>query len=175
MWQRGRYCRHLVWMGDRNVVKYTGGHRATLITETNHSNLGLKILKIEAKTMMNKSSRLSIKACNPDGRGITDDRCVYLGRHQQQTPLLGKEARGWRSTSHKARAAWRSGSRRHQLAFRVQACLLSPEKIFTTSKTFQTQVAAINLGQGVPTKLKEMPSKPQVSASAGILPELENG
>lgn len=58
-------------MGDRNVVKYTGGHRATLITETNHSNLGLKILKIEAKKMMNKSSRLSIKACNPDGRGIS--------------------------------------------------------------------------------------------------------
>lgn len=69
------------WMEDRNVVKYTGGHRATLITETNHRNLGLKILKIEAKKMMNKSSRLSIKACNPDGRGITDDRCVYLGRH----------------------------------------------------------------------------------------------
>lgn len=65
-------------MGDRNVVKYTGSHRATLITETNHRNLGLKI---EAKKMMNKSSRLSIKACNPDGRGITDDRCVYLGRH----------------------------------------------------------------------------------------------
>lgn len=82
------------WMGDRNVVKYTGGHRATLITEMNHINLGLKILKIEAKKMMVKRDLLSIRACNPEGRGVLDDRCVYLMRHQQQTPHTGKSTAG---------------------------------------------------------------------------------
>lgn len=50
------------YMGDRNVVKYTRGHRATIITEMNHSNLGLKILKMEAKKLMDKRGLLSIKA-----------------------------------------------------------------------------------------------------------------
>lgn len=75
----------------------------------------------------------------------------------------------------KARAALRSGSHRHQPAFQAKACLLSPEKIFKTSKAFQTQVAAIRLGQEVPTKLEEMPFKLQVSGSPGGLPELQNG
>lgn len=41
-------------LGDRNVVKYTRGHRAALITEMNHSNLGLKIRKTETTKMMDK-------------------------------------------------------------------------------------------------------------------------
>lgn len=70
----------------------------------------------------------------------------------------------------KAEAALRSGSHRHQLAFQAMVSPRSPEKIFETSKTFQTQVAAISLGQEVPTKLEEV----QLSASPGSLPELQN-